>query len=188
MKLGRNHQRLHDEVQRLLPWLVNDSLAEKETDVVLAHLRECAECREARDQLQRMMAELDEVTPEVQDYRPSFLRLIQRIERDDSQRASPVNAGSTSPRGVFALVASLVVAIGAGVWLSNVPSDDDAFVTLTDPAVLNTDKTNIRLLFSDDIEQSRMRQILVSMNANIISGPEPSGYLVVSVPGVHDTG
>ena len=42
---------VHEEVFKLLPWFTNESLEEKERDLVMAHLRECLECRKERDQL-----------------------------------------------------------------------------------------------------------------------------------------
>ncbi|MAV25976.1 MAG: hypothetical protein CMQ05_07625 [Gammaproteobacteria bacterium] len=193
VNLGRrNHQRVHNKVQQLLPWLVNDSLSAGETSLVLAHLRECADCREDRDRLQCVVSELRDETPGDRDYKPSFRRLMRRIERSaprsTGRETENRGVGRSRRSGVFALAASLVVAIGGGVWLNRLPPVDESFVALSDPKVSASKRIAIRILFADDIEQGLMRQVLISMDANIVSGPDQAGYLVVTIPDVQDAG
>ena len=62
----------HDNVLALLPWFVNESLSDRERDLVQVHLAECAECRIARDHQQSIMEMISEDGEVLPDYRFSM--------------------------------------------------------------------------------------------------------------------
>jgi anti-sigma factor RsiW len=54
----RLHRSPHDEVQELLPWFVNGTLAPDEFERVEAHVLECPECRAELDEERRLAEQI----------------------------------------------------------------------------------------------------------------------------------
>ncbi|MBQ73701.1 MAG: hypothetical protein CMQ20_01610 [Gammaproteobacteria bacterium] len=184
---------VHEEVFKLLPWFTNESLEEKERDLVMAHLRECLECRKERDQLQRIEAIVKETDEVVSNYRFSYNKLLPRIEEAELARENAagqneeVKVRNWLP--VAGIAASLMLAVGLiGVYqvgLAPQPIVPQAvatdFRTLTTQTQMVGETTRVALTFEQPVQAVTMRKALIETHSNIISGPDESGTYVIEV-------
>ena len=197
-------QTLHDEVLELLPWFVNSTLEEKERVKVMTHLGDCPTCQKERDRLQQLQALVQQENADsTGDYKPSFEKLMDRIDASESE-LSVVKEGSVENPGLaqvvavkrrvhsmlpYAVAASLFVAVG--LVLMNQPEPAE---TLNVPATTlpsldptggsdNMSQVNQRLMltFEDQIDSEMLRAAFVSTGAYIVSGPDAEGRYIVEV-------
>ncbi len=175
---------VHDEVLELLPWFINESLKEKERDLVLTHLRACNLCRLERDRLQaieRLVVEDDLIVP---DYRFSFQKVLARINDAERNRESTaeldVSGSARNWLPVAGVAASLLVALifVAGVQPGVEPAE---FKTLSTTVQTNGSLQRIELTFAHPIQAQTMRKALIETQSNIISGPDDAGTYVVEM-------
>lgn len=73
------HEQVHQTVQELLPWFVNQTLSGEQLVMVNAHLRGCAECRQDAE-LQRALKGSAPAAPEGADMERALARLMPRLE------------------------------------------------------------------------------------------------------------
>jgi len=108
----QNTQLDHDEVDLLLPWFVNDTLADAERQHVQRHVETCSACQDSVAVLQKIQdaAQTDSAVPMVPS--PRMNDLMSAIAADESRRAPrrwwPAAAIAASVAAVL-LVAMLVV-------------------------------------------------------------------------------
>ena len=127
---------VHDEVLELLPWFVNDSLGDRERDLVMGHLRDCSECREERDQLQALEKTLTEDDLVVPDYRFSYKKVLARIEAAEKNRESTAGLEASTSRNwipVAGVAAGLVMAVLLVAGLQAEKSGEFRTLTTTSP-------------------------------------------------------
>ena len=86
--LSTRQEKRHQEILKLLPWLVNDTLTGKERLRVLNHLNECSECQRERDKLQRLADMVANDSEPVSDYKPAFNRLLTQVDELELERQS----------------------------------------------------------------------------------------------------
>ncbi|MBD3648844.1 MAG: zf-HC2 domain-containing protein [Pseudomonadales bacterium] len=112
--MGKNP--MHAEVQELLPWLINETLGDRERKKVLKHLRACRQCREERDHLQRLEQEiLSAGEAELPDYRFPYRKLMARIDAEEKREEMPeTSRGGFPSRSWFSMIgaaATLVLGV-----------------------------------------------------------------------------
>lgn len=187
MKLTRN---IHAEVKLLLPWLVNDSLEDRERIKVQAHLMDCQECQVERDRLQTMQETLIEDVPE-SSFQTPFRDLLSRIEVSERNKQALRLVPRQVPRmgfewkglltagsGVPALVTIALLVVSA-VYMQVPSRDDRNFHTLTEGMSHPGIEHRVRVSFESDASVEQVREVLVDIGANIIDGPNEDGaYLV----------
>lgn len=196
-------QSVHAEVLEVLPWFVNESLGEKERQLVLGHLRECPECRAERDELQaiqQVVAE-DDGTGDG-NYKSAFRKLMARIETAEANRASVRDfepaPESGKERGKWWLPLSAAACLFVAVLLtvgtnplrevrevreeSAGGGDGSGFRTLSDPgkAVAGIPH-RIALTFEQPVMAETLRSALIETRSNIVSGPDRDGTYIVEV-------
>jgi len=175
----------HEEVNQLLPWLVNDSLTGKERQQVMLHLQDCATCQHERDRLQEVESLVLSDDQPVPDYHFAFKKLQRRIEDAEARSgyAAEPNPGFnwrvlTSVAAVLALVAVLVVPTD-----NTVPS---TFQTLTSSASVATEGSmrQLNVAMNPETAGDDFKALLIATEATLISGPDYAGvyHLNVRVP------
>ncbi len=96
---GSTTKLTHDDAFALLPWYVNESLAETEAPQVHAHVADCAVCQQeiaTLNSMLRAVATSNETLPEPA---PEMLdRVLNRIDDYGAARAGRARAESTTPR------------------------------------------------------------------------------------------
>ncbi|MFO1417507.1 MAG: zf-HC2 domain-containing protein [Methylotetracoccus sp.] len=187
----------HDELASLLPWFVNGTLVGTEAERVREHLRVCLECRrELATQRSLLAAVRHEPRMEISP-RPSFERLMARIEREDRRdethsaatpmivdepRASQRPRKPARWRGVYALAASLTaVGVGLGVML-HVGGDafEPSYRTVAAAGSLGQfSPRDVRIVFAERTPDQGIAELLHAVDAEIVDGPNAIGVYTV---------
>jgi hypothetical protein len=188
---------VHQQVQSLLPWYVNDTLSEDEAAAVEAHLAECAECR--RD-LVSEKALGGEVSLASMDLDQGWAAMRDRIEGRIHSAPKPSNLAPSDPassnvvplrrKPIFlrsiplgwalgAQAAALVLVFG-GVRLSH-PAPDPVYHTLSSASLPATG--NMIVIFRPDTTELALRNALLGSHASLVGGPTDSNAYVLNVDG-----
>jgi hypothetical protein len=108
-QLNESHD--HDAIMQLLPWYVNDTLNEFESDLVRTHIDHCEECRSNIELLSQVQQVVRTDSPAPLVPAPRIEELLDAID-------SPERDGPGERRWpLFAAVASLVFAVAVTVLL-----------------------------------------------------------------------
>jgi anti-sigma factor RsiW len=178
----------HHEVSALLPWYVNETLAESERQRVDAHLGDCTACRDDLAAQQRI-CEAIAAQPAL-DYMPvaSLKRLQTRLDAQvETGRPLPATpaaqhpqaAGRTPWRALMAAsVAGMAVALAvfaAGRWIQvDSRLTQPKYRTVTNSAPRPQGEV-IRAVFSPNITLVELQAILDEAQLRIVSGPTEAG-------------
>lgn len=175
----------HQEVSALIPWYVNDTLADPERHRVNVHVGSCAVCRDDLA-LHKRLFEGIEAQPAL-DYMPmaSLKRLQARLDAAQAQTASPPMAPppelsrSDTRRGwMAASIAGMAVAIGllaADRWVQfEVRVNQPKYRTVTTSSPRPQGEV-IRAVFSPSITLVELQTILDEAQLKIVSGPTEAG-------------
>jgi hypothetical protein len=176
---------VHNEVFEVLPWLVNDSLTDRQRRRVLAHLVTCHMCRIERDRLQQFQSTIvDTAYDQDTDYRFAFRKLSDRIDSAEANRVStaPFERSSTFTTGGVYLAAAACLLVGvltAGIL--SVPTGETGFTTLSSPVAMAGVPHSVALTFEAPIQAATLRAALIETHSSIVSGPDENGTYVVVV-------
>ena len=177
----RLHSTDHDQVQRLLPWLINGTLAPEEVAMLESHLEECAECRaelQAERQLAREFASL-QVEPD------SDWASIE--ESGDAERPTIIRPDAWWRRKVpasWAVAGPLAAAAAMALVFINVgppqPVDQKyhALGAATAPR-----SANVVVLFESESREKDLRAALDAADARLVDGPTETGAYLLFVDG-----
>jgi hypothetical protein len=175
----------HQEVSALIPWYVNDTLADPERQRVDAHVGGCAVCRDDLAVHKRIFERID-AEPAL-DYMPvaSLKRLQARLDVAQAQTASPPAAppepgrsDARWPGWMAASIAAMAVAIGllaADRWVQfEVRAKQPNYRTVT-TSIPRPRGEVIRAVFSPSITLVELQTILDEAQLKIVSGPTEAG-------------
>lgn len=170
----------HDGVELLLPWYVNETLADAERSAVERHIGDCAACRSALSELTELREAVrrDPATPIVPV--PDAGRLLNRLESSDA-----------APRRVrprWAMAASIgAMALALVGWLITterpVP-EPTRFHTATSAPESSLMDYVLDLRFDERLGAAQRERILEDLGAGIVSAPDSLGVfrVVVKIP------
>lgn len=161
----------HDAIVQLLPWYVNDTLDESESDLVRTHIDYCEECRsniELLSQVQQVVR-IDSPAPLVP--APRIEELLEAIN-------SPEHGSSSGPRWPLLAAAASIILVVAVAALLLVQADTDSasptqFQTATSAASSDSIDFVIELQFSPETDATtreaffktiEIREPVVSIN------------------------
>jgi hypothetical protein len=175
----------HQEVSALIPWYVNDTLADAERQRVDAHLGSCAACRDDLAVNKRIFEGID-AQPAL-DYMPvaSLKRLQARLDVAQAQAAPSLvppleSSRSDAPwRGwMAASIAAMAVAVGllaADRWVQfEARAKQPNYRTVT-TSIPRPAGEVIRGVFSRSITLVELQTILDEAQLKIVSGPTEAG-------------
>jgi anti-sigma factor RsiW len=175
----------HAAVSALIPWYVNDTLADRERQRVDAHAGTCAACR---DDLAVYVNIFDEIDAQpALDYVPvaSLRRLQARLDVAQAEPASEQKAVPDSTRRempwlgwMAASIGALAVAIGllaADRWVQLAGrASQPNYRTVTSSRPRPPGEV-IRAVFSPEITLVELQKILDEAQLKIVSGPTEAG-------------
>ncbi len=183
---------MHQQVQLLLPWSVNQRLTLDEQRLVAEHAQECSQCAEELSALQTLAEEL-QLAAETYQWQPPtgqlehLLSVIDDWEQQTHSLQPKISEQKKSWRvwlrrlkptpgllmvllGVesLALAAAVMLLIGPTQSLSTQVTTP--FVTLSTPKSEQT-QPSVHIVFADTITEAELSQLLNSVHAQIVSGP-----------------
>jgi hypothetical protein len=174
------HGSPHDEVQELLPWMVNGTLAHDEIDRIEAHLAECAECR-AELAAERQLAAAIESSPI--DSEAAWERMERRLEASERPQLGPITSlwhrrvplgwAIVGPAAVAAALALIFIDVSARSPLTPQYHALGASET-AQPA-------NLIVQFQPATRLSDMEIALQSVDARMVDGPTETGAYLLHV-------
>jgi len=188
--MHRNMHPRHTHAWPLLPWYVNDSLAEEEHGLVRAHLGECLVCRR---EVQRLEHLAHAVTGALGEYGCSqaYGRLAAQIH--GARQPWHVQAWRTLTRvlqpvplvaGAAVLVcsATLVAMIVQG-GAPRVAPGEQSFQTLGRHADTSAslDRPRLRIVLRDGVSGDALAEWLQRHGAELLDGPSAIGVMTVAV-------
>lgn len=202
----KNHgERLHKRVWELLPWYVNGTLATLEQRTVEEHLEGCLRCQAELETCRRLgeaVRQSEEIAPSL--HPAQLARVMARIEAEEKGHgkrgwrrglAAPLRSfrswmGEAPPflRGALAAQLLLIVGlVGFLLWRPAAPQPGPqpaVFHTLSDPeaAPRQAPGTLVRVVFADGTTEKEVRDLLLSLRGQIVSGPSPLGVYTVEIP------
>ena len=187
MTVDTQHQTVHE----LLPWHVTDTLSPEERKLVETHLASCRVCRDEleliREERTAVREQADNMPP-VPDMLPHALSRIDDWERARTTEpagwlARLIDRAWNPPvpfaRAVFAVQFAVILLVGS-LWLFSGPPDA-RFTTLSGPGGISNG-ARLTVIFRPGTTEEAMRQTLLDLNVNIVSGPSALGVYVVALP------
>jgi hypothetical protein len=196
----RNHSSEHKEVALLLPWYVNRTLQSDETYLVEMHLKKCLLCKIDLLNLQKLSVSIrqeDLFAPAAQ---ASFLQLKSRIHKNDVpskektgvfetlslfqswfSRLSLKNLDSFYPPIVLASLLLLTFTLISPAFFTEKQNATDAFRTLSSSKYITQKQNEIRVVFSKEITQHEINQLVNSVQGQFVAGPSPQGVYRIRI-------
>jgi hypothetical protein len=175
----------HLEVSALIPWYVNDTLADHQRDRVEAHVGACASCSDDLGLQKRIFDGID-AQPAL-NYMPvaSLKRLQARLDAVQAQGASvqvaplePARIESPWRGWIAASIAAMAVAIGllaTDRWVQFEARGNQANYRTVTSAAPRPQGEVIRAVFSPTITLVQLQSILDEAQLKIVSGPTEAG-------------
>lgn len=171
----------HDAVQQLLPWYVNRTLSEIETDRVEAHLAECDECRDDFA-VERALARDVAMLPLNADngWTAMQQRMSEAAEESVVRHASLPRQWRVSAG--WAVGGALAASIALAVFVTSVqPRAPQQHTYRTLGSAAPSAQGQVVVLFKPDTTEQQMRIILSAQGARLVDGPTASGAYVLHV-------
>jgi hypothetical protein len=177
----------HREIDALLPWYANGTLADEECGRVEAHVSGCPRCQRELDWLCELRSAVSEPATVEDHVEVSLDRLRRRLDAGMAQRlVSPLRSArrgwDRAPSWTrWALAAQLVLCAGLGTALlvSRAPA---VYHTLGSGSTAGADEARLVVMFEPSITESRLRALVQGSGARIVDGPTGTGAYVVAVP------
>lgn len=181
--MNRHEPMSHEQASELLPWFINDSLAEEERDLVHEHATNCVICRRELNELENLRQSVSDASAATTIPAPDMRRINARIdaliEKENRGQLLLANVREFfySPwRIAFAAQTAVVVVLATVLlWLQ---VDEPAFTTLTTPQNL-PEGQYIRVVFEPTLPASDLSQLLDKMNLTIVDGPSNRGVFTL---------
>ena len=177
----------HDEALRLLPWLVNGSLAQEERGWLESHVASCAQCRGERALLEDLHAAVlaeEETDAGVEAGWRRVRACVQPRAPAPSRWQAWQRQWARAPRWIgwtLATQAALLVALG-GLLVSAPLRTRHA-----PPAAYRTlgaapSAGNLLVMFEPQLREAQWRGLLQAGGARSVDGPNAAGAYVLAVP------
>src|SRR5947209_1844405 len=170
----------HDDVQALLPWLVNGALPPGETEQVEAHLAECPECR-VELAAERQLAAAVESIPI--DSEAAWERMERRLDADPRVILQPASGmwRKRVPLG-WVLASPVAAAAAMALVMINVPSHQPAEPQYRALGAADAAQpANLVVQFQPGTRVTDMQEALQSVDARLVDGPTETGAYLLRV-------
>jgi len=177
---------LHTQVMELLPWHINKTLSEKEENLVLGHLKNCAQCQVDAAILSTLQAATLYPEPRLADVDHCFANISARLDSIQKNQPGIWSRLSTSILQLrrqwmpITLVIQMSLIFSMGILLTR---------SYTKPAAQyrglsasHAESGNLTVIFAPDTSVRNMSRILQKYEANIVSGPTVTNAYVLRLP------
>jgi anti-sigma factor RsiW len=161
----------HDDVQRLLPWYVTDTLNVDEAERVAAHLERCADCKAELAEERRLAAAVAALSiGSAQSALPTALR------HPDRRVAAPRRRLSRYAALAAAQAAIILLTVGT---VRTVDRHQPEYRALSSAPTARPG--NILVMFGPEAHASQLREAMSGIGARIVDGPTTAGAYVLHV-------
>ena len=175
----------HEQAVELLPWLVNGTLDAQEREVVFEHAHACVICRRELSNLHQLQESFSDASNTVLVPEPDMRKINARIDalvdRQNWVRTqlSRLREIFDSPWRIgFAVQSAILVLLATALlWPGN---ETVEFTTLTQADSL-PDGRYVRVVFTPDIQQSEITNLLNNFDLTIVEGPSNRGVYTLGV-------
>jgi hypothetical protein len=181
---------LHRECWLMLPWLVTGRIAASDRQRFERHIAECAECRDELAQQRELCEHIRRDDAVMLAPQASLQKLMSRIDATrpahseeaqsvlGSPTAAPATAKSSRPRWLAIAAAVQAIAIAALLTLllqqRAAEMNEPRFTTLSTTAP-QPRGTLLRVVFSPQMTNAELQQLLRSVDATVVAGPTEAG-------------
>ena len=182
----------HRHYSDLIPWLINDRIAEDDRLSLEEHLQGCAECRADVEEQRRVYRTIAR-EPRI-DYAPSasLQRLLSKIDIEDATATIKSGAGkrafgrATHSRLTQWLAAAVVIeAIGlsilAGMFWRHSPSLDESEYRTVTTGISAAPRASLRVVFAPTMTLGALDALLQELRLEVVSGPSPAGVYTLAL-------
>ena len=175
----------HDEVQELLPWFVNGTLAPEEVERVEAHLADCAECQVELSAERKLASALSTIPL---DCESRWERMEERLNAESQARFGamghrmvgglwrkrvPLGWAVASPIAAAAALTLMIVSVAPK------PPSEPVYRALG--AAETIQPANLVVQFEPTTRVRDMQGLLQSVNARLVDGPTATGAYLLRV-------
>lgn len=175
----------HEQAVELIPWLVNESLVGKEKEAVLEHAQSCVICRRDLDDLEQLRNAIMSASslqpipaPDMRNINTRVDALIDRQNRG-LLLISRLREAFESPWRIAFIAQSVLLVVLAGLLLWPGPRHAE-YTTLTQSQYLPPGN-HVRVVFSPELTQFELIELLGSLELTIIDGPSNRGVYTLGV-------
>jgi len=164
----------HQTIVELIPWYVNGSLNETETDRVSKHVADCAICAAEIQAELRLARGIGDPPRGLEGLeaaeRRSFEALALRI-RDPEHHFSPIR---------FAIAVGALVAVGITAFVAGRYTQDVSFEVMTRQS---TDSGPVlQLIFHPEVTERARRSLIVDSGGALLGEPSSKGVYRLALP------
>jgi hypothetical protein len=195
----QNHSSEHKKVSLLLPWYVNKTLRSDETHLVETHLKSCLLCKIESSNLQKLSLSINQEDLFAPVAHASFLKLKNRIHKNEApskvktiaetllcfrlwfSRLNTKSFDSLYPPVVLASFLLLTFSLISPTFFAEKQNSTNIFHTLSSSKHITHKQNEIRLVFSNEITQNEILQIVNSVQGQIVAGPTAQGVYKVRI-------
>lgn len=186
----------HERIDLLLPWLVSEGLEAEEEERVRRHIANCVACRGQLRELEELSTVIREAPSPSFDADAHLLKIEHRLAEakaaegeqasSSRRRSKPLQWLLLGQVAALLLVATLIVLRGRpNATLDGAPQ----FRTLaTSPSEVLAGSLRVRILFSEDITEQGIRELLHLAGGRIVDGPNAVGLFVLELDPNGDEG
>lgn len=188
------------EIQELLPWYTEGTLEPEERTRVEGHLEACPACAsEARFSRALGTAVAADGPAAPKPHPRELARLLAKIDLDEERWPRRLLAWrgpalwQGTPRAVRWVVAAqglLAIVLGGMLLESTAPRQPPQeagvgapYRTLSELPMASDAPRRLRVMFTEEVSEKSLRQLLLPLEAQIVSGPSPLGVYTLTVPG-----
>lgn len=167
----------HPKIEQLLPWYLNNTLAEGERRAVADHLQQCAECARELRALEDVRLAVRNAAQETPGPSPFLMtRALASIDEYERMRADGRRPWLAWWRPIpklarVALVLQLAVIIGLGGYFL-ASRDRRPYATASSGATAKQGRgARLAVMFDPGVSEARIRELIRALDASIVGGP-----------------
>ena len=175
----------HEQAAGLLPWLINNSLDDREKETVFEHARSCVICRRDLDDLEPLRDSIARTATSTPIAAPDMRNINARIDAFIDRRnrgrvlVSRLAEVFASPWRIAFAVQTVLLVVLASLLLWPDPRDAE-YATLTQPQFL-PDGNYVRVVFSPEFPQTELSVLLDEFQLTVVDGPSKHGVYTLGV-------
>jgi hypothetical protein len=185
-------KQMHDQVSRLLPWYINESLNADEKTLVEEHLKHCQLCQQALAN-ELVLSKVIEPSIQAPNVDMAFGKMMNRIEstsstttKNTSSLFQQIRKKWLSPISIpvaWLVLPQLALLLIVTLSLTDLLKDEPNFQALSNDNVNgNAVNSNVVIIFKSKASLAEVTATLQRYDARIVDGPTVTNAYLLHVP------